>query len=205
MPTNRNSKWTVPGIVVLSTVALAAIAVVQPAVMLNVSESVSVADTPRALPAVILNVRESISVADAPAPVSAALVNDHEPVSVTDSVTVKIVSTDLIPPTTTATLTSGRACGVTDVLLSATDEPGGSGVKNIQFSIDGGPAVAVTGASTSITFTTDGAHSLTFFATDNAGNVEASHTLSIPIDQTAPHITCPAPITAECTGGSSAA
>src|SRR5713101_7567172 len=169
MPTNWNSKRTVLGILLFSAVAAAAIAaVVQPAVMLNVRESVSAADTPRALPAVILNVRESISVADAPTPVSAALVNDHEPVSVTDSVTVKII--DVIPPTTTATLTSARACGVTDVLLSATDNPGGSGVKNIQYSIDRGPAVVVAGASTSITFTTDGVHSLTFFATDNAGN-----------------------------------
>ncbi len=123
--------------------------------------------------------------------------------TLTTSVHIEIAVDDT-PPATTATRVSENACSLVDVVLTAQDEPGGSGVKEIRYSIDGGATVVVPGDSASISFNTAGVHSLTFFATDQAGNAEAPQTLSVKTDNTPPQITCPATLVAECTGNKSA-
>ena len=75
------------------------------------------------------------------------------------------------------------------VNLSAADSQGGSGVKQISYSASGAqfiPITTVPGASASILFTTEGVTTLTYFAVNNAENVEAAHTLAIRIDRTGP-------------------
>jgi hypothetical protein len=72
------------------------------------------------------------------------------------------------------------------VTLAATDDM--TGVKEILYSIDGGAAVAVPGSTASFTIGSDGAHTVLFYAVDNAGNVETARNLAMAIDRTAPEI-----------------
>jgi hypothetical protein len=68
------------------------------------------------------------------------------------------------------------------VTLAATDEPGGSGVAEVVFSATGAQSISEThvpGASTEVVFTTEGVSNLSFFAADNAGNIESPKSTSI--------------------------
>ena len=106
----------------------------------------------------------------------------------------EFIPVDRIPPVTVANASPGPGPGnwnntnVT-VSLNATDNSTGSGVKQIQYSLagaqTGGPFV-VSGSSASITITAAGATTLSYFATDNAGNVETAKSLTINIDRSAP-------------------
>ncbi|MGH7129064.1 MAG: OmpL47-type beta-barrel domain-containing protein, partial [Planctomycetaceae bacterium] len=106
---------------------------------------------------------------------------------------------DATPPTTTASASpAANAAGwnksnVT-VDLSAADNAGGSGVKEITYSASGAQTIAsttVAGSSVSgISITAEGTTTLSFFAEDNAGNTEATKTLVLKIDKTAPVISC---------------
>jgi len=108
-----------------------------------------------------------------------------------------IIQTDMSPPTTTATISpSANASGwnnsnVTVTLSSTDNEPGGSGVKQITYSATGAQTIAstvVNAASASIVITTEGTTTITFFGTDNAGNVETANTLTVKLDKTPPSI-----------------
>ena len=44
-------------------------------------------------------------------------------------------------------------------------------------------------SGTTVTFTADGVHTLTYWSVDNAGNVESTHVVTVRIDKTAPTIT----------------
>lgn len=103
---------------------------------------------------------------------------------------------DTIPPVTTAIGTpqanasDWNNSNVTVVLTSTDNEPGGSGVKQIQFSLTGAQTGAgtVQGSSASITISTEGTTLLSYFALDNAGNQESPKTLTIKLDKTPPTI-----------------
>ena len=75
--------------------------------------------------------------------------------------------------------------------LSATDNSGGSGVKQISYSTTGAQVGAgvVAGSSTSFAITAEGSTTITYFATDNVGNAEPPKTLTLKIDKTPPTIT----------------
>ena len=76
--------------------------------------------------------------------------------------------------------------------LYTTDNPGGSGVKQVQFSLSGAENIGlqtVAGNSASVTISAEGITILTYFATDNAGNQETAKTLTVRIDKTPPAIT----------------
>jgi hypothetical protein len=106
---------------------------------------------------------------------------------------------DVAPPVTTASLNPPpNASGWNDtnvaVALTATDSTGGTGVKQIQYTMSGmGPQV-VTGNSANLSFSAEGIATLTYNAMDNAGNVETPKSFAIKIDKTAPVISgMPAP------------
>jgi Beta-propeller repeat len=106
------------------------------------------------------------------------------------------IGSDNAPPTTTAIPSPGpnsygwNSTNVT-VNLSATDNAGGSGVKQIEFALSGAQntgSQTMAGNSASITISAEGTTIFSYFATDNAGNVEVANTLTVRIDKTAPII-----------------
>ena len=106
------------------------------------------------------------------------------------------LSLDVVPPSTAASLNPSRPSGWanTDVTVSltATDAgPAASGVAEIVVSAAGAQTIDpahFTGTSASITISSEGVTILTFHATDNAGNIEADHSIAIRIDRTPPTI-----------------
>ena len=103
----------------------------------------------------------------------------------TTSVTTGAIKIDRTAPATTATVT-GTSAGTANtylftasVALAATD--GGSGVAFISYRVDGGALTVVTSASASFVVSTEGAHTITYYATDAAGNVEASRSTMFSI------------------------
>ncbi len=97
---------------------------------------------------------------------------------------------DQAKPVTTASVSptpngAGWNSSAVTVTLTATDT-GGSGVKNITYSIDGAAGVLVTGASASFAVSADGTHTITYSAADQAANVETTKSLIVKIDSAAP-------------------
>jgi alpha-tubulin suppressor-like RCC1 family protein len=104
---------------------------------------------------------------------------------------------DVTPPITTTALTgtlgnNGWYVSQVQMTLTATDNTDGSGVKEIHYTVDGIETV-VQGNSASRSIVGDGTHAVTYYAIDNAGNVEMPpHAMSIDIDTTRPTITATA-------------
>ena len=98
------------------------------------------------------------------------------------------IQVDQTPPATTATLSGllgshGWYVGPATVALSAADNL--SGVATTQYRVNGGSWQTYAGP---FPVSADGIHSVDFYSTDNAGNVEAIHTQVILVDQTDPDI-----------------
>jgi hypothetical protein len=75
------------------------------------------------------------------------------------------------------------------VRLNATDNQGGSGVQKITYSASGAQTIAqtdATGDSVELALDQEGTTTLTYYATDKAGNVEDKKTLTLKIDRSAP-------------------
>ena len=87
------------------------------------------------------------------------------------------------PLTTIAGGSNAWAAGDVTLTLTATDAL--SGVAFTQYTVDGGSP----STGTTITLSTEGDHTVTFASGDIAGNVEATHTVHVKIDKTAPTIT----------------
>jgi hypothetical protein len=101
---------------------------------------------------------------------------------------------DTLAPTSSASGVDA-AWHASDVVvgLSATDGVGGSGVETITYQVDGGSSQTITGTSGNVTIpapadgSNDGTHTIAFYATDDAGNVEApAQTATVKIDATKP-------------------
>jgi hypothetical protein len=107
------------------------------------------------------------------------------------------VAGDTIPPTTTALPSpipnaAGWNNSIVTVNLMTVDNPGGSGVRQITYSVSGAQVTLPTtglGVTASVPIGVEGVSTVTFFATDNAGNVEAAKTLTVRIDVSSPSIT----------------
>jgi hypothetical protein len=115
--------------------------------------------------------------------------------SVRVPVLVPTVGLDTIPPSTAAAALpgpNGNGWNKTNVTvnLSAVDNAGGTGVKEISFSLSGAQpgASVVAGSSTAVMISAEGITTLTYFSRDNAGNQEAPKTLMVRIDRTPPTI-----------------
>jgi hypothetical protein len=113
-----------------------------------------------------------------------------------------IASGDSTPPITNAAGSpSPNANGWNNtnvtIILDATDNPGGSGVKQIEFVLRGAENTGwqtVMGNTASLTISTEGTTILTYFATDNEGNQESAKRRTVRIDKTPPAISgFPAP------------
>jgi hypothetical protein len=101
------------------------------------------------------------------------------------------VSIDLVPPTTTAslsgTLSGGTYYSPVTVTLSATDT-GGSGVAHTYYQVDGGATTTYAGP---FTVSTIGSNSVKYWSVDGAGNVETAHTITFNIAAAPATITSP--------------
>jgi hypothetical protein len=120
---------------------------------------------------------------------------------------------DSIPPTTTASGSLGTAGGPSYVFgtwanqsvfvnLSASDNSGGSGVAQLTYGIADEDAIPTAPEPASIaTFSigAEGETTITYQATDVAGNVESPRAIAVRIDRTAPVVTAPGPMTANAT------
>ncbi|ULL17083.1 hypothetical protein DVH26_23145 [Paenibacillus sp. H1-7] len=71
-----------------------------------------------------------------------------------------------------------------DVTVTLTASDSGSGIASTYYSIDGGAQQE----GSSVTVTTEGVHTLTYWSVDKAGNVEAKRTAAVRIDKTAPSL-----------------
>ncbi|WP_159600654.1 OmpL47-type beta-barrel domain-containing protein [Agromyces humi] len=93
------------------------------------------------------------------------------------------VRVDRTPPVTGMSGSSnGWTNGSVTLVLSPSDNL--SGVGSTSYAIDGGAVQS----GTSVTLSSEGDHSISFFSTDRAGNVEAAQTAHVKIDTTAPTI-----------------
>ena len=72
------------------------------------------------------------------------------------------------------------------VSFAATD--GGSGVKEIYYTVDTDSPVITPGASANTVLSSEGTHDVDYYATDNAGNSAASKSVTVRIDKTDPLI-----------------
>lgn len=80
--------------------------------------------------------------------------------------------------------------------ISASDGSCGSGIQEITYHASGAQPIGstdVSGASADVPITTDGVTTVTFTATDNAGNTSAPQTITVRLDTVAPSITITGP------------
>ncbi|HZI51234.1 MAG TPA: hypothetical protein VFE29_05380, partial [Terriglobia bacterium] len=96
-----------------------------------------------------------------------------------------VTSFGLTPPPNSAGWNNSDA----DVTLTGSD-PGGSGIYAVRYSLSGAQTSPVTSSDNPATFTitAEGSTTVDFASVDNAGNVEASRTVTVSIDKTAPVI-----------------
>jgi hypothetical protein len=108
---------------------------------------------------------------------------------------------DSVAPSTTAS-TSALPNGAgwnnanVDVVVTAEDNEGGSGVESITYSASGAQSIAsttVNAATTAFTISAEGETTITYHASDVAGNHESPKTIVIKIDKTAPTISVTSP------------
>ena len=126
--------------------------------------------------------------------------------------TIAQVSSDCIPPTTTASVTpSANAAGwnatAVTVALAAADNTGGSGVREVSYDLSGAqaaPPVSTQGSAATLAISAEGITTVVYHAVDNAGNLESPKTLVVQIDATPPVLSLPAPVTTNATSPSGA-
>ncbi|HEX8117472.1 MAG TPA: pectinesterase family protein, partial [Pyrinomonadaceae bacterium] len=100
-------------------------------------------------------------------------------------------SADAVAPVTTATLSqaanaNGWHNADVTLTLSAADNEGGSGLRELVYSVNG--VFAHAGAAASVPVTTEGTTTVVFYSKDRAGNTEAPQTVVVKLDKTAPVI-----------------
>jgi hypothetical protein len=112
------------------------------------------------------------------------------------------VGSDNTPPTTAATTESSPNINGWNnrnviITLNASDNPGGSGIKQLQFALGGAQNTdwqTVAGNAASVTISAEGTTVLRYYAMDNTGNLESVKKVTVRIDKTPPLISgLPAP------------
>ena len=125
--------------------------------------------------------------------------------------TLSFVSDTMSPITTGSVSPSPNGAGWNNTLpvtvtLTSTDNPGGSGVKSITYTLSGAQTGGATISSSTCSFTisTEGVTTVSFYGRDNAGNIEATKTLVVSIDKTPPVLSTPTRITVNATSSAGA-
>lgn len=72
------------------------------------------------------------------------------------------------------------------VAITGTDNVGGSGVRDVKYTINGGVTLTSAGATANVVTSTDGIATLAYWATDNSGNVSPVGSMTVRVDKTAP-------------------
>jgi len=98
------------------------------------------------------------------------------------------------PPSTSATVTplpneNGWNNNPIVVQLSACDDDGSPCIKEIHYSVNGGPETIVDEHIAQVPIESEGTTTLNYFAIDDQGNVESAGTLVVRIDLTVPSVT----------------
>ncbi|MEO8681553.1 MAG: kelch repeat-containing protein, partial [Vicinamibacterales bacterium] len=129
-----------------------------------------------------------------------------------DAAGVQLASSEImgdgVAPQTTATRSlapngNGWNNGNVTITLNAADEDGGSGVQSLAYSLAGAQTGGGTlaGATASVMISAEGTTTLTYHATDGAGNVEAAQSLLVRIDKTLPVLAFQPNVTVPATAG----
>ena len=105
----------------------------------------------------------------------------------------ELVLADSIPPITAAALMpnpNNAGWNNTDAVVTLTASDAGSGVQSIRYSLSGAQTKPVTISTNPavISIMAEGSTTVTYSAADNAGNLEASKSLTVMLDKTAPAI-----------------
>ena len=98
--------------------------------------------------------------------------------------------TETVPPTVNASVSAqpnvnGWINGAVTLTLTATDNVGGSGVRDVRYVV-GASSTTVAGSTASVTYSTSGIRNVDYSASDNAGNFSAVSSISIKVDVTTP-------------------
>ncbi|MVW59649.1 hypothetical protein GPY61_06875 [Massilia sp. NEAU-DD11] len=88
---------------------------------------------------------------------------------------------DTTAPSTTATAPQGTVTTDATITFAATDNQGGSGVAATYYTVDGGAQQT----GNTVTLTTSGTHTVSYWSTDWAGNTEQAHAVTVSIDKSA--------------------
>ncbi len=112
------------------------------------------------------------------------------------TVTATFKISDATPPVTTASVTpspngSGWNNSNVTVTLTSADDPDGSGVQSITYTLSGAQTGSGSVSSNTVAFpvSAEGITNVSYYAQDNAGNPEATKTLPLRIDYTPPVVT----------------
>ena len=105
-----------------------------------------------------------------------------------------LAAAETTAPTTAATQTpakndQGWNKSNVAVTLRAIDNVGGAGVVELHYTINGGTETVVKGDAVQLSFTTEGEHTISYFAVDYQGNSEAPKTYTVKIDKVKPTTT----------------
>jgi hypothetical protein len=99
---------------------------------------------------------------------------------------------DVTAPTTTASATGTPnangwiSAASSTVTVSATDTE--SGVASVSYRLNSGTWTTVGGSSTNFSVATQGTTTVSYYATDNAGNIATTKTLTVKLDNVAPTV-----------------
>jgi hypothetical protein len=96
-----------------------------------------------------------------------------------------VVRIDTTAPQTSDDAPAGWQHEPVTLTLGASDA--GSGVSSTTYAVDGSAAQQ----GTSVVVRGDGTHTVTYFSSDNAGNIEVARSATVRIDDNAPKVTCP--------------
>ena len=149
----------------------------------------------------------STTVPDGAHAVAARAVDTATNQTTSTAANVTVSNADTTPATSTIEC-NGAACAgpysaAVDITLSATDDPGGSGVAGIYYTTDGTDPTSSTGTPYITGFVVPTTTTVKFRAYDNAGNAEPTNSQLITID-TGPTDTTPPTSTIECNGAACA-